>query len=252
MSPPEAPGHYLALGDSISIDLYPGLDAAEREGLAAPPAGLGAASLFHANDDVRWPDFEDRDLTSRVPGLPATNLCQDGATLRWVVGLQLPRIPDDLEGPVLVTLTVGGNDLLHLLEAPPGPGGEGPLAAGGPRDADDVADGVERILDILRGRLPAPTFVVGTVYDPSDGTGALPGTGPIPGAVEALEAFNGRVRALGAAGDVEVADVHDHFLGHGLSEPDPRERWYWPHSIIEPSARGASEVRRLFLEAVGM
>lgn len=245
------PGHYLALGDSISIDLYPGLDAAEREGLAAPPAGLGAASLFHANDDVRWPEFEGRDLTSRVPGLPATNLCQDGATLRWVVGLQLPRIPDDLEGPVLVTLTVGGNDLLHLLGPPPECGTDRPIATE-LRDAEAVAHGVERVLGRLRERLPAPTFVVGTVYDPSDGTGALPGTGPIPGAVEALEAFNGRVRALGAAGDVEVADVHDHFLGHGLSEPDPRERWYWPHSIIEPSARGASEVRRLFLEAVGM
>lgn len=241
--------HYLALGDSISIDLYPGLDVAEREDLLAPPAGLGAASLFHENDDGRWTAFEGRDLSSRNPDLAMTNLCQDGATLRWLVGLQLPQIPDDLEGPVLVTLTAGGNDLLHLLEAGP-PSTDDPVVVGGPVNADDVADGLERVVDRLREELEEPTVVVGTVYDPSDGTGELPGGPMVEGALETLHAFNDRVRALVERDGVRVADIHDHFRGHGLDEPDPARRWYWRHSIIEPSARGASEVRRLFLEAV--
>lgn len=50
--------------------------------------------------------------------------------------------------------------------------------------------------------------------------------------------------------ELQFSEIPDHFLGHGLEEPEPAARWYWRHSIIEPSARGASEVRRLFLEAV--
>ena len=40
-----------------------------------------------------------------------------------------------------------------------------------------------------------------------------------------------------------------HFAGHGLSARSP-ERWYWPHMIIELSAPGASEVRRLWLRVL--
>ena len=55
---------YVALGDSMSIDLYPALDAGEVDVAVAlervPEAGavapLGAASLLHRNDDARWPD----------------------------------------------------------------------------------------------------------------------------------------------------------------------------------------------------
>jgi lysophospholipase L1-like esterase len=248
---PSDVGHYLALGDSISIDLYPGLDVAEREGLAAPPVGLGAASLLHRNDDARWPAFRGRDLASVADGAPITNLCQDGATLRWLVGLQLPRVPDAPEEPVLATLTAGGNDLLQMLETPPMVVGE-PYVPGAPSDVDELADGLERVVDRLRARFGASTVVVGTVYDPSDGTGELPGGRVVEGALETLHAFNDRVRGMAAKPGVRVADIHDRFLGHGLSEPDPAARWYWPRSVIEPSARGASEVRRLFLEALEM
>ena len=54
---------YVALGDSMSIDLYPALDAGEtdvavaleRSVLAGNVAPLGAASLLYQNDDARWP-----------------------------------------------------------------------------------------------------------------------------------------------------------------------------------------------------
>jgi len=60
------------------------------------------------------------------------------------------------------------------------------------------------------------------------------------------------VKALSDPPAVRPIPIHDHFLGHGLSKPDPDARWYWRHSIIEPSACGASEVRRLWLEALGL
>jgi hypothetical protein len=52
--------HYVALGDSMSMDLYPALDAGETDVAVAlernPSAGnvapLGAASLLYHNDEA--------------------------------------------------------------------------------------------------------------------------------------------------------------------------------------------------------
>jgi hypothetical protein len=43
--------------------------------------------------------------------------------------------------------------------------------------------------------------------------------------------------------------VHERFLGHGVSVGE-RERWYWRYNLIEPSARGASEIRRVWWECL--
>jgi len=77
----------------------------------------------------------------------------------------LPRIPEDLDGPVLVTLTAGGNDLLGLLDIDLGrpakvPDGQGEAAV------DEVARTLERIVDELRAGIAQATILVGTVYDP--------------------------------------------------------------------------------------
>ena len=55
---------YIALGDSMSIDLYPALDlgetdvavSLERHPAAGRIAPLGAASLLHRNDEAHWPE----------------------------------------------------------------------------------------------------------------------------------------------------------------------------------------------------
>lgn len=243
--------HYLALGDSISIDLYPGLDVQEREGLARRPEGLGAASLLYRNDDARWPEFAGRDLRSRFADLRRLDLAADGATTGSTLAFQLPRVPADLEGPALVTLTAGGNDLLGLLGTAPARPGTRPEGHG-ERAVDGIARALERIVEELRARIAEPTILVGTVYDPSDGTGDL-GDGVVrERELGWLARFNERVEALADPPVVQVVPIHDHFLGHGLSEPDPAARWYWTGSIIEPSARGASEVRRLWLGALGL
>ena len=90
-----------------------------------------------------------------------------------------------------------------------------------------------------------------TVYDPTDGTGLLPGLdtyGRLP--LEHLDRFNDHVRETAAATPgVVLADVHRHFLGHGVAAPEP-ERWYWRRNLVEPSAKGASEIRRVWWEAL--
>lgn len=157
--------HYIAVGDSISIDLYPALDLQEREGLATPPPGLGAASLLYRNDDERWPEFEGCDLATRFPRLRALNLTANGATMTSTLASQVPRIPVGLDGPTLVTITAGGNDLISLLNLDVGR--PATAAQGEAEEAvDRIAGTLDRIIEEVRGRLENPTVLLGTVYDP--------------------------------------------------------------------------------------
>jgi hypothetical protein len=140
---------------------------------------------------------------------------------------------------------VGGNDLLSAY-------GNRPRRDLLERIEQDVAEAYDFLVDTIRGRFSKSTLVLTTVYDPSDGTGQIPGVyedvGPLP--IDILDRFNDHIRAL-AVGTPRVllADAHAHFLGHGVTAPDA-ERWYWRRSLIEPNARGASEIRAVWLAAL--
>ena len=244
--------HYIALGDSVSIDLYPALDAGETSVAVAleriPTAGavapIGAASLLHRNDDARWPEFTGRDILARAPHARHTNLSEDGATIGDVFGEQLPAVEESGE-PTLVTLTLGGNDLLSVLAAAPPP-------KVFRRAVEDIGAAYAHLVGELAARLPYSLLLLTTIYDPSDRTGRLPGVvetrAPLP--LQHLDALNRRIREIAAATPTaRVAEVYGHFLGHGVTAPE-EERWYWRRSLIEPSAAGASEVRRVWLEAI--
>jgi len=83
-----------------------------------------------------------------------------------------------------------------------------------------------------------------------DGASSLMGMPLGPPERAVLDRLNSGIRRLASERDrVVLADIAVHFAGHGLAAKPP-ERWYWPHMIIEPSARGASEVRRVWLEAL--
>jgi lysophospholipase L1-like esterase len=229
---------YLAMGDSMSTDHYPTCDV---RGLDAPPARLdplGAAALLHHNDDDRWPEFRGRDLQSLSPGTEFLNLAEDGAMIDDVATEELARLGRDSDDPdILLTLTAGGNDLLDALAA--GRGLESAVSRAARRYTD--------LVETVREELPRATLVLTTVYDPTDGTGRLPGLegyGPLP--LEHLDRFNDRIRELSRAmPGVLLADVHRHLLGHGMTAAEP-DRWYWRRNPIEPGARGASEIRRVW------
>jgi lysophospholipase L1-like esterase len=243
---------YVALGDSMSIDLYPALDAGEidvavaleRDVNAGSVAPLGAASLLYQNDDARWPEAQGTDLVSRYPGIALHNLASDGATIGDVFGEQLSQI-DQSEADTLVTLTVGGNDLLSAFANRPR---SSLLAA----IARDVAEAYDLLLDAVRGVRPNSLVLLSTIYDPSDRLGRIPGVleeaGKLP--LEILDGMNAHIRELaGGTPNVAVADVYAHFLGHGASVPEP-ERWYWRRSLIEPNAMGAHEIRRVWRDVL--
>jgi lysophospholipase L1-like esterase len=233
---------YVALGDSMSIDHYPTCDV---RGLDLPPARLdplGAASLLYRNDDSRWPEFQGQDLATRSAGARLINLAEDGATIDDVTTEELARLGNDSKDPgILVTLTVGGNDLL------------GALGAGSRLDqvVRRIIAQYTELVETIREELPNATLILTTVYDPTDGTGRLPGLealGRLP--LEYLDRFNDHVRGTAASSDrSRLADVHRHFLGHGVTAA-PADRWYWTRSMIEPNAQAASEIRRVWLQAV--
>jgi lysophospholipase L1-like esterase len=243
---------YVALGDSMSIDLYPALDAGEidvavaleRDPQAGSVAPLGAASLLHQNDDARWPEEQGADLVTRYPGVTIHNLATDGATIGDVFGEQLQQL-DGSDEETLITLTIGGNDLLSAFSNKP----RATLLA---RIAQDVAEAYEFLLDAIRRTRPNSLILLTTIYDPSDGTGHIPGVledaGELP--LSVLHGMNDHIRRLvSGTPNTALADVHAHFLGHGASAPAD-ERWYWRRSLIEPSALGANEIRRVWRDTL--
>jgi hypothetical protein len=236
----------------MSIDLYPALDLGETEVAVAlernPGAGaiaaVGAAALLYENSGHLWPEFEGRDLASMHPGVAFTNLAADGATIGDVFGDQLPELNDSDE-EALVTLTVGGSDLLSAFASHRGRS----IMASIVRDTLHAYDA---LVDAVRRTLPNARLLLTTVYDPSDGTGHAPGVvegDMLP--LQHLGTLNAHVREVAArTPNAHLADVHAHFLGRGVTAPEA-ERWYWRRSLIEPNAAGASELRRVWLEVLG-
>ena len=243
---------YVALGDSMSIDLYPALDvgetdvavALERDPAAGRVAPLGAASLLYRNDEAYWPDEIGRDLVSRYPGISFTNLATDAATIGDVFGGQLPELTPSDE-PTLITLTVGTHDLLSALANRP----RGALLES---IARDVAQAYDALLDAIRAERPESLVLLTTVLDPSDRTGVIPGVlaeaGRLP--LSALDSLNAHIRQRATReGGVALADAYGHFLGRGATAPE-EDRWFWRRSPVEPNARGANELRRVWLDAI--
>jgi hypothetical protein len=243
--------HYVALGDSMSVDMYAALDRGETDVAVAlervPDAGvvapLGAASLLYANSDEHWPEESGADLSTRYPGITFRNLATTGATIGDVFGEQLMEL-EESEEPTLVSLTLGGDDLFSAFASKPGAS----LQAGIVRD---IAQAWDLVVDRILETRPNALVLATTVYDPSDGTGDIPGVlsgTKLP--VAMIEALNAHIRTAAAREPRAVlADVHAHFLGHGATVPE-EERWYWRRAMLEPSAQGAHEIRRVWLEAI--
>jgi len=231
----DSPRVYAALGDSISIDDYAG------------GPGRGGASLLARNRDEDFPGWHGHDLGGYRFHLLAT----DGATSRTLLDHQLPGLQRRGIAPQVVTLTIGGNDVLGWY--------------GDTSGALGAADAALQRTDEAVGRLrtlggPAAEIVLGTVYDPSDGTADATRVGlpPWPDVVDVLAHLNDGLRAVADRHRCAVAEIHALFLGHGLTAgnpgqplPRPSDRDLWYCNVIEPNTWGAHGVRRAFWEALG-
>jgi lysophospholipase L1-like esterase len=238
---------YIALGDSMSIDFYPAQDA-EYAGLAGR-TDVGSAALFYRNDPRLFPEFDGRDLITQFPRMEYANLCLDGATCEDLLSeTRLKDISHFSRSRSLITLTLGGNDLLGVFRSSPGRSAESLVP-----EFAQVMSRYNAVLETLKQRLPNSVLMLTTVFDPTDGTGIMPLASPLyqqslP--IEFLNRFNDHVRQSTDAHSALLADVHKHFLGHGAECGASENFWYWKASPIEPSWRGAGEIRRVWFSTL--
>lgn len=184
--------------------------------------GVHPGRLLVRNEDRLFPEFKGRDLRSRGPAT-LVHRAVDGATVDGLPAQLRAFVPPP--GPAVALLTVGGNDLLRGLATDSGPG---------VRAFEQALDG------FVRG-LPLRPVLLGTVYDPTFGDDArnfLPVEPRL--ARPNLRRVNEAIGAV-AARYGKLVDLHAHFL-----RGDPS----WFVQTVEPSALGASEVRRMFLAAL--
>ena len=183
---------YLALGDSMSIDLYTDV------------VGGGAVAKFYkrlcTTPDVSW-RLDDR--------------TSDGQRMEGVnFGVNAGDSPADL-----ITLTVGGNDLLQNM-------GRDPAEA-----VPEFVEGYSQLTQAIRDAHPQATVIVGNIYQPQ----ALP---------EPLEASLNKINEVIAFWVHErgfrLVDIHGAFLGHEME---------YLCCGIEPTFQGATAIADLFEQA---
>lgn len=185
------------------------------------PYGVHPGQLLVQNDDGRFPEFRGQDLQTHSPAR-LEHRAQDGGTVDSLPG-QVRNLKVD--GPAAAILTVGGNDLIRGLIRDSGPG----IAAW------------KRKLEAFVRDLPIRPVFLATVYDPTFGNDELNFL-----SVEPAVGRRNHAAMDQAIGDVAsrygtLVDLRAHFL-----TGDPS----WFTHTIEPSLRGASEVRRAFLPHV--
>jgi len=220
---------YVALGDSMSTDDHPG-------------PGLGAASLLYRNQDRFFPEFSGRDLLALNPSTRLVHLARDGFTALDVLA-SLTRL-ESCSGPVLVTLTIGGNDSIQYLNE---------MTPTSIAMAEFTAR-LSRILGQVRRLFPNLTLRMGNIYDPTDGSGRVQsGHDHFASGLTMLGGVNRLLAQVASMHGGSIVDVHGHFLGHGARHADSTSPYFHPEDPsgwitrdIEPNSRGASELRRLF------
>ena len=184
--------------------------------------------LLVRNDDRLFPEFRGRDLASMMGETRLEHRARDGsmvqdlpAQARGIVGASHDS---PLHGTIAI-LTIGGNDLIMGLVTDTGPG---------------IQAFAESLDDFLED-LPIRPVFLGNVYDPSFGDDSDNFIGVDTAIARANHmrvnsAIAGLASKYGA-----LVDLHAHFL-----TGDPS----WYTRTIEPSLRGASEVRRAFLAQI--
>ena len=232
---------HVILGDSIS----------DRGG-----QGPFFYDLLDHNDDAMYPDYKGKDLTTKYgAGLKVVKNSKAGATTASLV-TQAKGLPTSLDGPVLVTITIGGNDIQSAL---------GALVFSG-SDATQIAT-FQSNLDASLAEIAKPgrfgtdvavTVLLANIYDPSDGTGTFQfANGMSCGQPLSLWNKGATSMYLSPWEDdmtqiamkypgVHVLDLHARFMGHGVPAMDT---WFFT-DCIHPNTTGHNQVRGLYWDAI--
>jgi len=234
-------GTYIVLGDSIS----------DRGG-----QGPFFYDLLHQNDDTTYPTWKGHDLTTKFPGIQYVHAAVAGSitgaygdqltTGAPLMSAQIAGLGSSYPGDILVTITIGGNDLNDHA-------GDAILGLDG-TDKMKFTANLKADLDtlLMPGRLGTGKVWVleANIYDSSDGQGDFkskggPGCPPYNVSTSqdtaAFSAWNQIVTSAIAAhpGDY-LFDIHALFSGHGFNSTD---NWYYT-DCIHPNKTGHDQLRK--------
>jgi lysophospholipase L1-like esterase len=222
-------GTYIVLGDSISD-------------------GGGTGPFFY--------DLLNTDLQAKFPGLTyvhagkagsITDVFSDGQPANApLLKDQITGLGSNYPGNVLVTITIGGNDLNgHAVAAITG------------SDAGIRTEYSTHLTNELGtlytpGRLGSGNVyvILANIYDFTDGQGDFkdvncgPAVNITPQTV--MGVFDGWNMLNQAAVDKMGAlyDMHGDFLGHGYNNTNPSQVWYDHNSCVHPNTAGHDAIRR--------
>jgi len=242
---------YVTLGDSISAE-----------------PGYGQAPFYWAllqkNDDAMYPEWKGKDLTTLnggtapmfVGGAIAGSVAGDypgSAAGTPTLDAQVTSLPATLEGPVLITITIGGNDMVGAFVD---------ILQG--TDQGDRMN-FQQYIDTAMSALTTPgRFGTGVdvyvfeadIYDPSDGTGDFAAQGcPFPFSLIPEESTTTFFGNWNDVVHTEVskyphafwAPMHATFKGHGLSKTGTSSWFNWSGlDCLHPNAKGHNAIRELF------
>ena len=234
---------YVTLGDSIS----------DKGG-----EGPFFYDLLVKNDDTKYPEAKGKDLSTKYGADIVVQHASKGGARSVNLDSQVGGLPKTLAGPVLVTITIGGNDIQAALA--------NLLATGD--DSKDRATFQANLKTALDELTQADRFgagvkvrvVLANVYDPSDGTGNFTyGSSKCPGALgfwpsgkatsTLLDPWE-KIMADEAAKHPEVTlvDLRAKFNGHGVAT-GAATTWFYS-DCIHPNAAGHASTRDLFWGAI--
>jgi lysophospholipase L1-like esterase len=232
-------GTYIALGDSISDN-----------------GGTGPFFYELLLQNVsQYPQYAGHDLMTKYPGIMYVHGAVAGAITDSYPNLsgaptlknQVTQLGHSYPGDVLVTITIGGNDL-----------------NGHSFDAIQMKDGTDRMnfdqhLKDELGELTMPGrlgqghvyVILANIYDFSDGQGdfATIQCGPpfnIKASVDQMgfDNWNGIMQTDISAVGQTLYDMHADFMGHGYNNTNADQVWYDMASCIHPNATGHNQIRK--------
>jgi lysophospholipase L1-like esterase len=231
-------------------------------------AGFGARRGYSYFDRIlnnsadEFPEMRGISMSAALPNLRATNLAVSGSVSKELIESQLPRLPvSPLDTFGIITITTGGNDLIHNYgRTPPREHAMyGATWAEASPWVDAYALRLETIVTAITNRFPGGCrILLANIYDPTDGMGDIQRTGlpAWPDGMKILAAYNQVIAHCAEKhGEVKIVNLHDAFLGHGTHctqfwsrHYDARDPHYWYYDNLEdPNERGYDVIRRLFL-----
>ena len=215
----------------------------------------GNAPFFYESlrDDLlkKWPSM--MYVHAAQAGAITDNYSDNTPAGAPLLATQISGLGKSYPGDILVTITIGGNDLnAHAIKAIGGIDAPIRMEYGTHLDAELAAL-------TAPGRLGTGKVyvVLANIYDFTDGQGDFATVKCGPGAnvsasmdTMVFSAWNGITAASLAKVNGTLYDMHANFMGHGYNNMDATQVWYDSASCIHPNAAGHDAIRKSIYQIV--